>query len=324
MKFKFIDLINDIENLPNELLTYDSVLYRINDSFNGKNYIGTAKNGMPARLYDRSYGHVLNYRRRNEYKCQKMYINMSDRINDFSLIIEEVKSPKEYNTILSMETEMIKSYDSVLNGYNVSVDGKPGWKPGTVCVTNEEYDLYIYPYDIDGFVSHGFRVGSCKHSNLKGMIFVTNGIEDRIINPEDLDEFSSMNYHKGKTFSPNKGKVWKNNGIKSKLLNIVDLNLPEFSDFIYDGRIEPKRKPRGKYSAPPKRSVHKGEKIKQIPEDELEDFLKENPDYEIGRPKFKIVSNDILGITTHIPESRLDEFINHKGYRLGRLKHKER
>ena len=241
MKFKFIDLINDIENLPNELLTYDSILYRINDSFNSKNYIGTAKNGMPARLYDRSYGHVLNYRRRNGYKCQKMYINMNDRINDFSLIIEDIRSPKEYDTILSMETEMIKSYDSVLNGYNVSVDGKPGWKPGTVCVTNEEYDLYIYPYDIDRFVSHGFRLGSCKHNNLKGLIFVTNGIEDRMINPEDLDEFSSMNYHKGRIASPNKGKVWKNNGIKSRLLNIVDLDSPEFADFIYDGRIEPKR-----------------------------------------------------------------------------------
>lgn len=58
MKFKFMDLINDIENLPDELLTYDSILYRINDSFNGKNYIGTAK--MECQL-DYTIGLMVTY-----------------------------------------------------------------------------------------------------------------------------------------------------------------------------------------------------------------------------------------------------------------------
>ena len=74
-----------------------------------------------------------------------MYKNINDRIDDFSLIVEYVTSPENYEVVLQKETELIKKFDSVLHGYNVSVDGKPGWKEGTVCV-NKIMVSTIYTY----------------------------------------------------------------------------------------------------------------------------------------------------------------------------------
>lgn len=323
MEFKFSDLINGIENLPVELLTYNSILYRIHNLSNGKNYIGTAKNGLPNRLYDRSYGHVNHYKWNTEYKCQGMYSDMNNNISDFIIIIEKELSSKEYEDILNLETEYIIRYDSVLNGYNVSIDGKPGWKVGTTCVNNGKYDLYIYQSDVDRFIASGrFSLGSCKHSNLKGTMFITNGIEDRMIYKSDFEEFSSLGYKKGRCYSPNKNKVWRNNGVKSRLIRIEDLNKDEFKGYIYEGRIEPPRKPRGKYSSGPKKTVNNGKDMKQIPVSELDEFLKNNPEFSLGRLKFNIVSNDELGITTHVYDHELGEYLSN-GYRLGRLKRKK-
>ena len=50
-EFKFKDLINGIENLPKDILNYNSILYRIYDKSTNKSYVGTAKYGLPGRLY---------------------------------------------------------------------------------------------------------------------------------------------------------------------------------------------------------------------------------------------------------------------------------
>lgn len=320
MEYKFVDLINGIENLPEDLLTYNSILYRIYNSSNGKNYIGTAKHGLPSRLYDRSYGHITHYRWKTEFKCQGMYIDMNLNLSSFSLIIEKELNSKMYDEILELETEYIKKFDSVLNGYNVSPDGKPGWKIGTTCITNDVYDLYVYQEDLDRFISSGrYRIGSCKHSHLKGFIYVTNSKEDRMIDKDDFDEFKSLGYKKGRSLSPNKNKVWRNNGSVSRLLSSDDLNNDKFKDFIYIGRIEPPRKPRGKYNSPKKKAVNNGKEVKLVPESEVENFLNNNPQYSLGKLKFMIVSNDELGITKHINESDFQSY-RLKGFRKGRIK----
>lgn len=77
-EYKFKDLINGIENLPQELLNYNSVLYRIHDYGTNRDYIGTAKYGLPGRLYDRFYGHVTYYKYANNTKCKGMYYNMTN------------------------------------------------------------------------------------------------------------------------------------------------------------------------------------------------------------------------------------------------------
>lgn len=87
-EYKFKDLINGIENLPKELLNYNSILYRIHDYGLNKDYIGTTKYGLPGRLYDRTYGHVTYFLHKNKTKLRGMYENINNRLEDFSIIIE--------------------------------------------------------------------------------------------------------------------------------------------------------------------------------------------------------------------------------------------
>lgn len=240
----FKDLVNGIETLPEEILNYKSVLYRIHESSTDKNYIGTAKYGLPSRLYDRCYGHVTLYKRNETFKCRGMYHRMNENIDDFSIYIEHITDPDNYDTILEEETNLIKTYDSVLRGYNVSPDGKPGWKNGSICVNDGEYDLYIFEDDLDRFLNNGYTLGSCKHDFLKGTI-------------------------------------WVNNGVVSKLVN-KDLYCTD--GFVNLGRIEnTPRSKRGKYSKPKKVIVSSESSERAIPLTDLEEFLKNNPEYIKGR-----------------------------------------
>ena len=321
-KYQFKDLINGVENLPKELLNYDSVLYRINDIRTNKNYIGTAKYGLPGRLYDRVYGHVTRFKSGDLIKCRGMYHEMNYRLDDFYIYIEHVTSPENYESILIKETELIKEFDSVLFGYNVSIDGKPGWKEGTICINDGTFDLYIYPEDINKYLSNGFVLGSCKHDFLKGSIWINNGIESRMINPKDFLLFEDMGYSKGNLMSPNKGKIWVNNGITSKIVNRDDLTLPELKEFKFFGRIESTpRKPRGKYNPSKKRKIlNNGEKEIRVLENEVNEFLKNNPDYSLGKIKGKVlVSNPILKFSKYIKKSEIEDYIS-KGFILGKLK----
>lgn len=277
----FKDLVNGIETLPEEILNYKSVLYRIHESSTDKNYIGTAKYGLPSRLYDRCYGHVTLYKRNETFKCRGMYHRMNENIDDFSIYIEHITDPDNYDTILEEETNLIKTYDSVLRGYNVSPDGKPGWKNGSICVNDGEYDLYIFEDDLDRFLNNGYTLGSCKHDFLKGTIWVNNGIESKMIKPDQVDFYLNNGYSRGSNYSPNKGKIWVNNGVVSKLVN-KDLYCTD--GFVNLGRIEnTPRSKRGKYSKPKKVIVSSESSERAIPLTDLEEFLKNNPEYIKGR-----------------------------------------
>ena len=283
--YNFKDLVNGIELLPKELLNYNSILYRIHDCRLNKNYIGTAKYGIPNRLYDRHHGRVMLFRDNNTLKCRGMYHNMNLYLSEFQLIIEDEDRPENYERILIEETNFIKKFDSVLFGYNVSPDGKPGWKEGTVCVNDGVYDIYVYPEDVDRFLDNGFYIGSCKHDFLKGTIWINNGVSSKMILPKDLKEYETLGYTKGSLVSPNKGKIWVNNGKVSKLLDRNLLGTKEYSEFKFIGRIEGPRRKRGKYRAPKKVLVNNGTKEIRIPEKEKEKFLQNNPSYRLGRLK---------------------------------------
>ena len=285
ISFNFKELINGIDNLPNELLNNNSVLYRIHDNLINKDYIGTAKYGMPIRLYDGFNGHVNLYKSNNLYKCRGMYHNMDLRLEDFVLFIEDTDSPSNYDRILLEETKLIEKFDSVLLGYNISIDGKPGWKRGTVCVNDGIYDLYIYEKDLNKFIDHGYKLGSCKHNFLKGTIFVHNETNSKMINPSELEKYEQLGFSKGNLNIPNKGKVWINNGVKSILIKKELTGLPEYKDFKFQGRIEKPRKKRGKYNSPKKKFVNNGIKEFSINADNVDKFLLDNQEYKLGRLK---------------------------------------
>lgn len=284
--FEFKDLINGIENLPKELLTYDSVLYRIHNKSCNKNYIGTAKYGMPSRLYDGFYGHINLYKSNNEFRCRGMYHEMQLAIDNFQLIIEDSVDPSKYSEILEKETLLIKQYDSVLFGYNVSLDGKPGWKSGTICVNDGKFDLYIYQEDVERFYNNGFSLGSCKHDFLKGTVWVNDGTISKMIKPEELINYESRGFSKGSLNSPNKGKIWINNGKISRLVDRSLIGTNEYKEFRFIGRIEKPRKKRGNYKSEKKTLVTNGTKELRIPNSQVDNFLMNNPSYKKGRAKF--------------------------------------
>lgn len=283
--YEFRDLVKGRNNLPKEFKNRDSVLYRILDKKTNKNYIGTTKFGLPNRLYNKTFGHVTYINSGNSVKCQGMYREMSVRIDDFLLIIEEITTPDKYDILLQKESELIIKYNSVVSGYNVSMDGKSGWRPGTICITNELIDLYILESDLENYINKGFRLGSSKHYQNKGTIWVNNGKISKMIHESDYEDYMANGFSKGNLTKPNSGKVWRNNGKVSKLLNIDDLTKDEFKEFSIEGRIEPKRKPRGKYKAEKKVFVNNGNLERKIPLSELKDFLSNNTDYIKGRKK---------------------------------------
>lgn len=281
--FKFKELINGIENLPKELLNYDSVVYRIHNIETNQNYIGTAKYGMPNRLYDGFHGHVNQYKADNKFKLRGMYHQMKLNIDNFELYIEEETSPENYDWILQKETELILKYDSVLFGYNVSIDGKPGWKEDTVCVNDGIYDLYIYQKDVERFCQNGWKLGSCKHNFLKGFIWINDGKVGKMINPKELDDYKKQGFKLGSIVSPNKDKIWVNNGKRSKLIDKDKFQTPELKDYVNLGRVEypnpNKRKPAKT------RLVNNGLTELRVLAENLDSFLKNNPEYKLGRIK---------------------------------------
>lgn len=206
-------------------------------------------------------------------------------IENFSIFIEDEDIPSNYDRILLRETELIKKYDSVLFGYNVSIDGKPGWKEGSVCVNDGTYDIYIYQEDIPRFLNNGFYLGSCKHDFLKRTIWVNNGIVSKMINPKEYDKYKESGFTKGSLISPNIGKIWINNGKKSILIEKSLIGSNQYKDYKFIGRIEPPRKKGGNYSAPKKTLVNNGIKELRIESTKVDDFLKENPNYKLGRVK---------------------------------------
>jgi hypothetical protein len=144
-----------------------------------------------------------------------------------------------------------------------------------------------------------------------------------MILPEEVGEFLNDGYSLGRIHSPNKNKVWRNNGIKSRLIDVDKINSIEFSEFIYEGRIEPPRKPRGPYNKEKKKKVNNGKIELGIPISKLDEFLKSNPEYKIGRLNNKriIVTNDKLGVTKYTNSSELPRYLN-SGYRIGRKRRK--
>jgi hypothetical protein len=318
--FKFKDLISwyyDKSSIPNELTNQTCpVLYRIHNSNSNKNYIGTSKYGILERLYG-VRGHVSKGCIGNDTRCKGMYQEINCNPEYFNLILESESD--DYNKILDLESEYIIRYDSVINGYNTNPYGKSGFSKGTICMTNDLTDVYSSPELVDRYKELGYRLGSCLHDHLKGTIYLTDGSSDKMIKPEDLDKFLDDNpsYHVGRILSPNKNKVWINNGVKSTLVDPDKIDEMKIRGFTNFGRIEGLRKKRGKYSSPKKTKVSNGDVCKYIPDTELDEFLSNNKDYKIGgKLKGRIIVHNGSEIR-YINKSELDDYIS-KGYSLGR------
>ena len=75
-----------------------------------------------------------------------------------------------------------------------------------------------------------------------------------------------------------------NDGTRSTLVPKDLIGSQAYSNYINYGRIENSpRKKRGKYKGETRKFINNGEKCLRIPISEVNDFLRENPDYKEGR-----------------------------------------
>lgn len=103
------------------------VIYRITNLINGRNYIGLAMYGMYDRLFNKRHGYIEVYNRWSDLleideNTDDLFLTIKEAIivyglDNFELTLEG--SP----TISLTEEVLISKYDSVVNGYNKTLDG---------------------------------------------------------------------------------------------------------------------------------------------------------------------------------------------------------
>lgn len=134
------------------------VNYRLFDKINNKSYIGSAVD-LYVRVFGSKFGHVGSLFRdvRHDYIHLKI---LEVGLENFELTIER----DDFKTIEEAEENeklLIEKYDSFLNGYNLTKNGKGGYV-GTVQLTSpdKKSTIRVKPNEVDEYLSKGYIKGS--------------------------------------------------------------------------------------------------------------------------------------------------------------------
>lgn len=134
------------------------VNYRLFDKINNKSYIGSAVD-LYVRIFGSKFGHVGSLFRnvRHDYIHLKI---LEVGLENFELIIER----DDFKTIEEAEENeklLIEKYDSFLNGYNLTKNGKGGYV-GTVQLISpdKKSTIRVKPNEVDEYLSKGYIKGS--------------------------------------------------------------------------------------------------------------------------------------------------------------------
>lgn len=134
------------------------VNYRLFDKINNKSYIGSAVD-LYVRIFGSKFGHVGSLFRnvRHDYIHLKI---LEVGLENFELIIER----DDFKTIEEAEENeklLIEKYDSFLNGYNLTKNGKGGYV-GTVQLISpdKKSTIRVKPNEVDEYLLKGYIKGS--------------------------------------------------------------------------------------------------------------------------------------------------------------------
>lgn len=240
-----LDLYNKTEEAKKFVLSYNKkiVNYRIYDKINKMSYIGTASN-LWQRLYNGRFGHVGSIFRKVRHDFIHLKI-IEIGLENFEFFIER----DDFSTIQEAETNealLISKYDSFLNGYNLTINGKGGYV-GTIQLTNpiDKTTIRVKPNAVDDYLAKGWKKGSNRKvvtdpktgkfyrisseeadslvnnkgwtygskllSTTKGSRSITNMStgETKKVLPSEVNQYLSEGWELG--FGPNKGKKYVTN-----------------------------------------------------------------------------------------------------------------
>lgn len=313
---------NLLEVKPEDL-SKDSVYYIVRNVINNHSYVGIATHGLRNRVFNNVYGYVTD--------VTKNYISRRDElIRDYegasNLVLEVKVAMAIYgleNFVISAigsgddpnlsEEILIARYNSILNGYNKTIDGL-----GTTCT---KYHLVTYsdskgrlinlPESMsDVFINMGLS-RSFKH-------WVNYDSMSKIVHDYELDEYLSNGYSLGRGedyTSPARGKVMMN-----KDLVPVAVDPSEINEYLEKGYSLG----RGKSSITGKVAVSKNGTIKYIDRSEVESYLSKgySPGFRgVGKPlhasaQDKRVMTDPNGNYGYVDVDKVDELLE-MGYTLG-------
>lgn len=132
--------------------------YRLYDKINNMSYIGTAVD-LWHRLYNSKFGHVGSIFKNVRHDFIHLKI-IEIGLENFEIFIEK----DDFKTVQEAEKNeviLIKKYDSFLNGYNLTINGKGGYV-GTIQLTNplDKTTIRVKPNEVDDYLSKGWKRGS--------------------------------------------------------------------------------------------------------------------------------------------------------------------
>lgn len=304
-------------------LSDEITLYRIHNLVNEYNYIGIAEGGMNNRLFSNKYGYIMYYNKGRKHNIQidsripDILLGINDAIlkygaENFDLVLEGIPSDSNSEEIL------IKKYNSVIYGYNKTLDGlgasETKYKLGyftdglvsSMLPLDLEDEILKIPGVIKGYTVKGSRSKDMP-GPLKGRIWMTDGISSKAILPLEEKFYSDLNWKRGRTLNIDKFEVY-NNGIVNK-------NIPLGSDVpdgFVKGRIESSIKGRV--------AIHKDGVTSYVNPDEVGD--KEVEGYSLGRvssgmKNLRIINNGLDEISVNITE--LKSYLDSGIWSLGHL-----
>lgn len=204
VKFNFNDLVNNYNNSGTIIRRIkDCVLYRIHHISLNKDYIGTTRS-IKSRIWGK-WGYIRKVELKNEISpIHKAIIDYGYK--DFDIYIEEVNNDIIY--IESLEEIYITKFNSFINGYNETPNGKGG-KFNTTWITNgiesKRINLDKYP------LPDGWKIGHEYLTN-RDKILVNNGVKQIFISKEEKDRYLKEGYNIGSLTKPVLGKIKINNG----------------------------------------------------------------------------------------------------------------
>lgn len=248
--------------------------YRLYDKINNMSYIGTAVN-LRQRLYNSRFGHVGSIFKNVRHDFIHLKI-IEVGLENFEIFIER----DDFKTIQEAEKNeaiLIKKYNSFLNGYNLTINGKGGYV-GTIQMTDPSNKITtrVKPNEVEDYLSKGWKKGSNRKvvtdpktgkfyrlpaeeadelvskkgwsygsnflSTTKGTRSITNEItgESKKVSIEEVDQYLLNGWKLG--FGPNKGKRFVTNIKTGQAKRILPEEIDQYLSNGWELGFGPNRK----------------------------------------------------------------------------------
>lgn len=315
-------------------------LYRLHNLVNDYNYIGMAFNGLNIRLFGRyGYANIYNWMKMNNYKIYNVspdiLLNINEAIFKYGLDNFELI---RYDDIESLNEEiLISRYNSVLKGYNKTLDGLD---------SNET--RYKTRYFTDGYSNarlpiklsdeilkiEGIRLGMThhtvpEHGPISNRIWITDGTHDKAIFEVDLSNYDLNIWRLGRSLSMKGvgvGKKRSRSSIKGKISVITEEGKMKYIDPVDLAKYQELGYVKGTLSSNKGlRLINDGVKEMSVTESELDTYLSSN--WKLGHlPSFtskmegKVTINDGV-VEKRVDKDKLPEYLE-LGFIIGGLKGK--